>query len=419
MSVDGTIHIVGAGLAGLSAAVQLARAGRRVALYEAGSHAGGRCRSYYDKELGCVIDNGNHLMLSCNMAALDYLNVVGASDTLSRADKAFFPFYDLQSSARWQVKINDGWFPSWLFDKNARVPGARWHDYLEALKLLKADRWATVGKTLNPDSVLYRKLWQPLTVAIMNTQAEEASARMLGQVFAEMFGQGGEGCRPMTAAIGLSESFVDPALGYLKEKGATVHFGRRLRAVDILGDVVTKLSFATEDVPLGKWDWLVLALPAWVINDLLPHVPTPTQFRSIVNGHFKVPHIIPQVLSITGIIGGHVEWVFEKAGMVSTTTSAAERIVDKSAEEIAVLLWHDLAALYGQNPSKLPPYRIVKEKRATFAATPEEIIRRPKITVRHQNLVLCGDWTNTGLPSTIEGAIRSGRDAARCIAPVG
>jgi hydroxysqualene dehydroxylase len=149
----------------------------------------------------------------------------------------------------------------------------------------------------------------------------------------------------------------------------------------------------------------------------LPTIPTPTAYRSILNGHFKIDVPNKTETGILGVIGGNVEWIFEKDGMVSTTTSAAEKIIDKDVDELGVLLWRDVAKIYDLNPAEIPTHRIIKEKRATFAATPEQMIRRPSVAVRHTNLVVCGDWTNTGLPSTIEGSIRSGRTAAEQIIP--
>lgn len=412
----GTVHIIGAGLAGLSAAVHLTTAGRKVTLYEAGTHAGGRCRSYLDKDLGVILDNGNHLLLSCNEAALSYLDMIGAKDSLTGPEKPIYPFMDVGTGERWQITINDGLFPKWILSKTARVPDTKAFDYLKAARLLRADRWAHVTDKLDANSVLYKRLFGPLCVSIMNTKGNEASARMLGYVFAKIFGAGGQGARPLTVKEGLSESFVEPALKYIKKRNGQVQFGQRLRGLTLEHDEVKTLHFAGVDVPMQKWDWVVLALPAWVVNDILPTLPTPNEFRSIVNGHFKVDLPIKKH-ALTGIIGGTADWVFEKPGILSTTTSAAEHIVEKSADELAGLLWKDVAQLYGLNATDIPPHKIVKEKRATFAATPEQVIRRPKIETRHGNMVFCGDWANTGFPSTIEGSIASGRMAAACIIP--
>ncbi len=411
----GTIHIIGAGLAGLSAAVHLSASGHKVKLYEAGRRAGGRCHSYYDKAMDCLIDNGSHLMLSCNEAALSYLMMIGAQDTLRIADAPVFPFMDLQSGQSWTLKMGLGRFPSWVFDKSARVPDTGWQDYLSALSIMTANRWETVAQRLEPQSVLYKRFWEPLTVAIMNTKAQEASAMIFANVLREAFGAGGMGCKPVIVKEGLSQSFVEPAEPFLKQRDATIHFGKRLRRLGMEADEIKTLRFVDEEVMLAKWDWVVLALPVRAINDLLPSLPTPTQFRSIVNAHFKVAVPAKSETGILGVIGGNVEWVFEKPHLVSTTSSAADHLMTLPADELVQLLWRDVATIYGLDAQTVPLFRLVKENRATFAATPEQVIRRPAIAARHTNLVVCGEWTNTGLPSTIEGAVRSGRSAAEQI----
>src|SRR5581483_9656770 len=132
-SSEGTVHIIGAGLAGLAAAVQLAPS-RRVVVHEATAVAGGRCRSYFDAATGMTIDNGSHLLLSGNRAALAYARTIGQADGLVGPDSADFEFYDLASKARWIVRISDGAIPWWLLDKSRRVPGTRLQDYLPLAK---------------------------------------------------------------------------------------------------------------------------------------------------------------------------------------------------------------------------------------------------------------------------------------------
>src|SRR5271157_3455480 len=114
------VHVIGAGLAGLAAAIRLSAAGHPVSLYESGQHAGGRCRSYFDRELGCRIDNGNHLLLSGNRAALAYLSEIGARTTMLTAPEPSFPFCDLGSGKHWTLRLNRGRLPWWIFAADRR-----------------------------------------------------------------------------------------------------------------------------------------------------------------------------------------------------------------------------------------------------------------------------------------------------------
>jgi squalene-associated FAD-dependent desaturase len=385
-----SVHVVGAGLAGLAAATELAAAGCRVTLWEAGFHAGGRCRSYHDAELDVRLDNGNHLLLSGNRSALAYVDRIGARGTLVEGAPEF-PFIDLASGERWKVHAGK------------LIPGTRVSDFLGALRLLVTGRKATVADLFGRAG-LYERFWRPLTVAALNTQPEEAAAVLLRPVITETFLRGARACRPLVPREGLSESFVDPALRFLEAAGAEIRFNTRLREIRLEGDRVVAL----DDTPV---DLVVLAVTAPVATKLLPGLDAPDAFRAILNAHYRVEAEGPPFI---GVLHGAAEWVFRKPGVLSVTVSAAENLVDRPAAELASLLWRDVARSYEIFDSPLPKWRIVKEKRATFAATPAQLPRRPAAAGgRWRNLFLAGDWTDTGLPATIEGSIRSGHEAAR------
>src|SRR5271157_6275202 len=123
------VHVIGAGLAGLSAAVALCQAGQTVTVVEAGPAAGGRCRSYFDRELDLRIDNGNHLLLSGNQAARAYIAEIGATEHFDIPDQAIFPFVDLKTGERWAIRPNKGRIPWWVLRADRRVPGTRLSDY--------------------------------------------------------------------------------------------------------------------------------------------------------------------------------------------------------------------------------------------------------------------------------------------------
>uniref|UniRef100_UPI00054DB7B2 FAD-dependent oxidoreductase n=1 Tax=Beijerinckia mobilis TaxID=231434 RepID=UPI00054DB7B2 len=152
------VHIVGAGLAGLSAALALADGRREIILYESARQAGGRCRSYFDTSLGLVIDNGNHLLLSGNHAARNYLRAIGSESFLQGPQVADFPFLDLASGESWRVRPNEGPLPWWIFSKDRRVPGTPPPDYLGLMKLLIARQDQPIGALLSEKGPLYQRL---------------------------------------------------------------------------------------------------------------------------------------------------------------------------------------------------------------------------------------------------------------------
>ena len=407
---DGTVHVIGAGLSGLAAAVALVQRGRRVVVHEGARQAGGRCRSYYDASLDMMIDNGNHLLLSGNTSALAFLRTVGSLDSMQGPPGADFPFVDLATGEHWTVRPNAGQVPWWVLFKARRVPGTKAVDYLSLGKLLSARPTQTIGELMACEGRLYDRLWQPLLLAALNTDPPESSAALAGAIIRETLAKGGSACRPLIAVEGLGAAFVEPALRWLEARGAQVRLERPLRSLNEVGNRATALQFTNESVVLDEADSVVLAVPAPAAVSLLPGLPAPKSFRSIVNAHFKRPPP-PSLPPILGLVHGTVEWIFAFPDRISITISGADRLLDVPRESLAHTLWSDVQRATGLDDA-LPPWQIIREKRATFAATPAEDARRPPTRTRLRNLVLAGDWTATGLPATIEGSIRSGDRAA-------
>ncbi len=418
------IHVVGGGLAGLAAAVDLSEGGHRVRLYEAADQAGGRCRSYYDNKLEQVIDNGNHLMMSGNRAVLAYLGKIGATDTLIGPARACYPFYDAGSGERWTLRPGRGRIPWWLLDPARRVPGSRVGDYLGALALLRAGPGQRVGDCLRRDGALWHRFWEPLTVAALNTAPEEASAQLLWRVVRETFFKGEAACRPLIARESLAASLVEPALALLRSREVDILLNKRVRALTFQEDRVRALWTGEGEIMVEEGDALVVALPPWGAADLLPGLAVPQDHRAIVNAHILLPEGAtpttppPRDSPLLGLIGCTAHWLFLRGRTVSLTVSAADALAARPNEELARVFWGETADALGLPPgppSALPPIRIIKEKRATFAQTPEALAQRPGATTTWRNLALAGDWTDTGFPATIESAVASGQQAAAAL----
>ncbi len=413
--MTGSIHVVGAGLSGLACATALAAAGRSVALYEATEHAGGRCRSWHDGLLDRTIDNGNHLILGANPDCFAYLDRIGGRSGLLTVDPVALPFLDLRDGRSWCLRPGKGPLPLWLADPARRVPDSGLLDYLSVFKLAFAGPDASVADLLAMADRLTERLWKPLAVSILNTPYEQGSARLLWSVFRRTLLLGADACRPWIAgAGGLSGALVDPAVAYLARHGASVRFGARLKAMERGADgLATALDFGSERIDLGAGDSVVLALPPDALSRLLPNLTVPNRFHAILNAHYRLetPVRLPGGLPLLGLVGGVAEWLFARDDILSVTVSAADALIDRDAEDLLALIWRDVAAATGLDPDRPAPGRIVKEKRATFAATPEQERRRPASQLA-ANLFLAGDWTDTGLPATIEGAVQSGHRAA-------
>ncbi len=219
----------------------------------------------------------------------------------------------------------------------------------------------------------------------------------------------------MFAAHGLAKSFIDPALAFLNKRGGAVRFGDRLRAIRFEEGRAVGLDFDGAPQSLGTDEAVVLAAPPWIAKDLMPDLKTPDAFRGILNVHYRVVPPAGQP-AILGVVNGEIEWLFAFPDRLSVTISNADRLMDSPREALATKIWRETAELTGLS-GPLPAWQIVKEKRATFAATPAQDAKRPPARTRYANVALAGDWTDTGLPATIEGAVRSGYKAAALIAP--
>jgi hydroxysqualene dehydroxylase len=405
-----TVHIIGAGISGLSAAVRLANANFKVHVHEATQQAGGRCRSYFDAATNLTIDNGNHLLLSGNHHAVGYARSIGTEAGLIGPERAQFPFVDLTTGQRWQIDLGDSRLPLWVFDKGRRVPDTNLLDYYKLMPLIWAAPSKLVGDTIPCQGTLYQRLVQPLLLAALNVDPPEGSAGLAGAVVRETLLAGGKACRPLIARDGLSAVLVEPAIRLLQDKGASIRFGHELRAFGMSAGNINELKFGDDVVTISPDDAVVMAVPPRPAASLLSGLKTPSKYRAIVNAHFRFdpPAGMPPIL---GVVGGLVEWLFAFPQRLSVTISNADRLVDMPREELAQAIWRDICKA-ARVQGELPPWQIVRERRATFEATPEQNAQRPGAVTNWRNLFLAGDWTDTGLPATIEGSVRSGNRAA-------
>ncbi|CAG9251085.1 MULTISPECIES: hydroxysqualene dehydroxylase HpnE [Paraburkholderia] len=413
------VHVIGAGLAGLAAAVQLQRRGAQVVLYEAAEQAGGRCRTCYDRTLAATVDSGNHLVLSGQQATLNYVRAIGSADELVGPTQPEYPFVDLATNQRWTVRMSPGRFPGWIFEAGARVPDTRWTDYLSVVPLLLAKPGRTVAQSMRSNGPLWDRMLRPLLLALTNIEPRQATAELVSAVLRDTLAAGGPSSRPLIARNGLGSAFVEPALRLLQHGGAAIRLGARIDALEFADSPDSRVAALRLDggerVEIGASEAVVLAVTPDVAQALVPGTQAPRRFSAIATANFAVEPPLGHP-PLMGLVNASASWLVASDGRLSVTVyDAANRtanLADMPRDELARKLWADVAQVTGLSADLPLKWQLNVEPRATFAAQPDDEMRRPATRTRWNNLMLAGDWTATGLPPGIEGAIRSGQKAA-------
>lgn len=398
-----TTIIVGAGVAGLAAAVAAADNGDKIIILEAAPHPGGRCRAWpLAGDTLPLVDLGTHLILRGNRAVQAYLKRIGTQDGFIAPGPTPGALTLIGGADRLTVPLGPG-----LLLKPPAPLSRR--ALLAASKLIAGGK---IGDRINLTSPTGRWLWQPLVRAALNIDPADGDAKLLNAVLRDGLLRGGAAACPLVPRESLDAALIRPAVAYLEARGAVLRTTTPLRHLDRVDDQVTALHLGNGDtIPITPMSRVILAVPPQAAQRLLPNLNVPTETRAILNAHAILPVPPPgETPDLLGLIDGTGEWFLRRGARVAITLSAADRLRDHPAAAIEVALKTDLLRLYGCAPDHL---RLIWEKRATFAATPGQNARRPGPRAAGLiNLRLAGDWTATGLPATLEGAVRSGILAA-------
>lgn len=419
------VHVVGGGLAGLAAAVKVVADGGRAVVYEMAPNCGGRCRSLDDPSTGLTIDNGNHLMLSGNHELVAYLAMIGGAEHLRGSRRAAFPLVDLATGARGALDLGIGRWPWPLLRRTGRPPGVRLRDLVRLGRIFARRPGETVAERVGPGCPLMRSVWEPLTAAILNETPDHGDADLLAATLRETVLKGAPACRPLVPAAGLSDTFIDPALDFLAARGSIVRTGISVTGLETdagpaaMGDAQSagpiralRIGKARDRVAIEPEDSVVLAVPAGRAADLLPGLRHPPPGETIVNLHFRrdQPNTTAEEPILIGLLGSTAQWLFPRPTIWSVTISAAGEVADRDASSLAEAVWSEIVPVLGNEGRRasIPRFRVIKERRATVRQRPDDQALRPPARTPWPNLWLAGDWTDTGIPATMEGAVRSG-----------
>ena len=393
------VYIIGAGLAGLSAAYHLVKNGYSdIEVFEASPHAGGRCRSYFDEKLQTEIDNGNHLIMQANTSVLELIKELSLEDRFNKFDDNIFTFFDNRNNQRYYYKAP---FPD--------IERFGFFNFFNLIKFVLIPSGKTVREAFRLSPNIYHKIINPVSRSILNTTSEIAYSRILRKVFLKIVTTK-NGFHHYYPKNNWGNALITPLLEFLQNSGVKINYNKTLKNVHSSQNSILKLGFGDEEINTEN-SIVVFAAPPYAASKLV-NIDAPNEFAAIVNVHFKLPHSLPA--QIIGVINANIEWVFVKPDMISTTLSAAT--IQMSELEIAKDAWNMCSKILGIVENKMPEYRVLVEKRATFTCTKQQLAKRPDQKTKYTNLFLAGDYVNVGIPATIEAAVLSGKNVSNILA---
>lgn len=460
------VAIIGAGVSGLSAAVRLRQLlgdTVEIEIFESRRQAGGRTRSFTDPVSGDTLDNGQHLMMGCYTATLDYLKAIGTSSLIERKQLAI-PFYDRTSSEGPATQpailrtarslpgpfhLLYGLLTSSLLSAREKRAAIRLGVLAKYGGLQrKAEQWscAELFRHTHQPEGLIRKLWEPIVLATINSPIDLAPAILFLRVMQEALLDKRSASDILFPRVGLSDLLITPALSFLSRSATPIHLSTQILDIELLRTaqqsnafrVITDASTSLQQT-LGN-DLTTTPRTFNILNTSKRTKEEAQLFTSVIvssSANFKSLNVLkakPSYSSIVnvylwcdreivtsemnGFLGTHLQWLFAKKTrfgkqLLALTISAAKELVERSTEEIVDIVWEEIKqCIPNARNARLLRSQVIKEKRATPLFDITSNAERPTIRTSIEGLFLAGDLVQNGLPATIEGAIRNGFESA-------
>ncbi len=418
--------IIGGGFAGLSSAVFLSRAGINVELLEASPKLGGRAYSFKDNSTGSIIDNGQHIMMGCYGETLKFFKIIGAGNNLSYQKKLFINFIK-ENMQEFPLTAYPLPYPFNLITGLLNYKALSLKDRITLLKFfiklpfytnnnlkeLSVFEWL---KKENQNLNIRDSFWKILVAGALNTGMEKASAKIFYNILIQMFFKGSKSSVIILPRYGLSQTYCENAAKFIKENSGIIHLSEG--AVEFVADNNSIKKIKTSKRIIDDFDFVISSVPLFAAEKII-------NFNSII----KVPCLsYSPILSIHvwlkqnnlkkdfyGLIDSAVHWIFNHQDHITIVISDAAELIDKQNDDIACVVFNELEKFVKIKKEDITSFKVIKEKRATFIPSGDTITERLNTRTKLSNFFLAGDWIDTGLPSTIESAVKSGRLAAECV----
>jgi len=429
------ITIIGAGWAGLAAAVKLTQQGHRVAVYESAKQVGGRARAVsYDDIL---VDNGQHLLIGAYTECLHLMEIVGINTEQALKRMPLSLTVVDKTTLTLQAPLLPA--PLHLLYALITAKGLNFMDRIAAIRFglyLKKNNYQfkedisvdALFKLTKQTNILVRQLWEPLCLATMNTPIGIASANVFMTVFKDAFTRKAKDADALLPTTNLSKLFPDAAVNYIEKKGGKIYLKSRIEEIDIkensISSIRVKINNSIEKI---KTSQLIIATAPQNLNKLiaedsaLKFIKKNIQqfsYQPIVTVYLQYSKETQLTQAMTGLSSTLSQWVFDRsnfcqqAGLISAVISADGEHMKMDDATLAQTVHNEIAVLFSDKPTLLNSF-VIREKRATFSCCVNINTIRPDNKTDVTGLYLAGDYTNTGYPATLEGAVRSGIAAAK------
>jgi squalene-associated FAD-dependent desaturase len=420
------VIVIGGGIAGLTAAAYLAKNKFKVTLLEASPKLGGRAYSFFDKETNTAIDNGQHILMGCYYDTLNFLSLIGATENFYFQKRLEVNFVK-EGFQILPLKSVPLIYPLNLILGLMKFSAINLSDRFNLLKVFlklpfySSDKFSDMNvkewlNFENQSQTVQDSFWKILSIGALNTSIEKASGKIFIDILKQIFLNGNKSATIILPKYGLSESYSRSAEKFIIENGGEIILSEPIEKVNISNDMITDIH-SSKKVFLD-FDFVITAIPAYALSRIIDdesRISFPDfTYSSILNIHLWLKeNLIP--VGFFGLINSPLHWVFNKGTHLNIVISDADDLVNKSDDELFNMLKNEIQKFFLLNPEMIFNSKIIKEKRATFIPSNDMINKRPAQKTQIKNLILAGDWVDTGLPSTIESAVKSGRVAAELI----
>lgn len=420
------ILVIGGGFAGLSAAAYLSKSGYKVKLFEASPKLGGRAYSFSDEATGDIIDNGQHIMMGCYHETLNFLRMTNSLNNVS-IQKNLRVVYAHSSKGLMSLSASSGIYPINLLIGFLKFKALSLVERISIVKLflrlkfnsnndfnkISVKQWLErEGQSQNA----IRSFWEILTVGALNTSSEKASALMFTSILNQIFLKDSHSASIIIPATGLSEMYCTGAAEYIRSTGGDICLSSGVERINIENDNVT--AVIVNDREYKDFDYIISAVPFFAVNKMFSSDLVPIEHftpSSILSVHIWLKNN-PFTEEFYGLIDSEVHWIFNHKNYITIVISNADKFMLMIREDICKMIVQEIKRYFSFfSDEMIMSYKIIKEKRATFIPDDNISQHRPHTITRINNLFLAGDWVKTGLPATIESAVKSGRLAAETL----